>query len=110
MYVRPALPLSHFFANTLFSRPKPKPPPQLDFTGLSDRFVAVAALAKVSCATAVGPVVVVPPSTLSPAPPSNPSDGRKTQMVQMWRVSEYNYTQEEDYLQVKTLEKSAFLH
>lgn len=52
--------------------------------------------AKVQCATLAG--TPSPPPAPSPSP-SNPGDGRKTQMVQMWRVSEYNYTTEEDYLQ-----------
>ena len=51
--------------------------------------------ANVECGTLAGD----PPPPPAPAPPSNPGDGRKTQMVQMWRVSEYNYTTEEDYLQ-----------
>lgn len=50
---------------------------------------------KVRCATVAGD----PPPPPASAPPSNPSDGRATQRVQMWRVSEYNYTKEEDYLQ-----------
>ena len=52
--------------------------------------------AKVQCSTLAGN----PPLPPAPSPPpSNPGDGRKTHMVQMWRVSEYNYTTEEDYLQ-----------